>query len=275
LDKLVNPPMTAPTSLRNQRVSLLPGDVTYVDVNQTQNGYRPVYEIKPDIQWQGESIRQIEDRINSAMYADLFLMLANSDRRMITAREIEERHEEKLLQLGPVLERMNDELLDPLIDRVFGIMVKRSKPFWDGLVDGIPPIPKPPEELNGIDLKVEYISILAQAQKMVGIQAQDSLVNFAGLLMQIKQDPAVLDKLDTDQMIDERGEMLGTSPLSIRSDDAVAEIRAGREQQAKKQQMAAMAPAMNQAAGAVKQLSEAKAGGDESILQTMAGVMGQ
>jgi hypothetical protein len=275
LDKLVNPPMTAPTSLRGQRVSLLPGDVTYVDANQTQNGYRPVYEIKPDIQWQGESIRQIEDRIESAMYADLFLMLANSDRRQITAREIEERHEEKLLQLGPVLERMNDELLDPLIDRVFSIMVKRSKPFWDGLIDGIPPIPKPPEELNGMDLKVEYISILAQAQKQVGIQAADRLIGFAGALVQMTQNPSVLDKLDTDQMLDEYGEMLGVSPLSIRSDDEVAEMRAGREQQAQMQQMAAMAPAMNQAAGAVKQLSEAKGAGDESVLQALSGVMGQ
>ena len=275
LDKLVNPPMSAPTSLRNQRVSLLPGDVTYVDVNQTQAGYRPVYEIKPDIQWQNESISQIEDRINSAMYADLFLMLANSDRRQITAREVEERHEEKLLQLGPVLERMNDELLDPLIDRVFGIMVRRSKPFWDGLIDGIPPIPKPPEELAGMDLKIEYISILAQAQKQVGIQAADRLIGFAGALVQMKQDPSVLDKIDTDQMLDDYNEMLGGSPLALLSDDKVAELRAGRAQQAQMQQMAAMAPAMNQAAGAVKQLSEANVGGDQSVLQSLAGVVGQ
>lgn len=269
LDKLVDPPMTAPVSLRNQRTSLLPGDVTYVDVNQGQQGFRPVYEIKPDIQWQSESIRNIEERINSSLFADLFLMLANSDRKQITAREIDERHEEKLLQLGPVLERMNDELLDPLIDRVFAIMVRKSIPFWSGNVDGVPPIPAPPEELQGMDLKIEYISILAQAQKMVGIQASDRLIAFAGQLAMIKQDPSVLDKLDTDQMIDEYADMLGASPLSVLSDDKVAELRAGRAQQQQMQQMAAMAPAMNQAAGAVKSLGETKVSEDESALQRL------
>ncbi|MDQ8050728.1 portal protein [Luteibacter sp.] len=267
LDKLVDPPMTAPTSLRNSRVSLLPGDVTYVDVNQGQQGYRPVYEIKPDIQWQNASISQIEDRINSAMYADLFLMLANDTRSNVTAREIQERHEEKLLQLGPVLERLNDELLDPLIDRVFAIMVRKSIPFWENRIDGIPPIPPPPEELSGLDLGIEYISILAQAQKMVGLQAQDSMLLFASNLAAIKQDPSVLDKLDTDQMIDERADMLGVSPLSVLSDDKVAEIRAGRQQQMRAQQMAAMAPALNQAAGAVEKLGNTPAGEGQSVLQ--------
>ena len=270
LDKLVDPPMTAPTSLRNQRVSLLPGDVTYVDVNQGQQGYRPVYEIRPDLSGQIASIQEIADDINSAMYADLFLMLAMSDRREITAREIEERHEEKLLQLGPVLERLNDELLDPLIDRVFGIMVRKSIPFWQNRIDGIPPIPPPPEELAGLDLKVEYISILAQAQKMVGISAQDSMLAFAANLAAVKQDPSVLDKLDTDQMIDERADMLGVSPLSVLSDDKVAEIRAGRAQQAQMAQMAAMAPAMNQAAGAVEKLGNTPAADGQSVLQAAA-----
>ena len=64
-------------------------------------------------------IRDKENRIQRAFYEDLFLMLANSDRRQITAREIAERHEEKLLMLGPVLERIHGELLDPLIDVTF------------------------------------------------------------------------------------------------------------------------------------------------------------
>jgi hypothetical protein len=274
LDKLVDPPMIAPTSLRNQRVSLLPGDVTYVDVNQTQAGYRPAYEIKPDIQWQTASIKDIEDRIESAMYADLFLMLANSDRREITAREIEERHEEKLLQLGPVLERMNDELLDPLIDRLFAIMVRRSLPLWSGAIDGEPVLPPPPDELKGMDLRVEYVSILAQAQKMAGLQAADRLVSFAGNLAAIKADPSVLDKLDTDQMIDEYNDMVGGSPLSVLPNDRVAEIRAARAQQTQAAQMAALAPAANQAAGAVRQLGEAQLGDGESVLQRMAAGMG-
>lgn len=274
LDKLVDPPMIAPTSLRNQRVSLLPGDVTYVDVQQGQAGYRPAYEIRPDIQWQVQSIKEIEDRINSAMYADLFLMLAMSDRREITAREIEERHEEKLLQLGPVLERMNDELLDPLIDRVFSIMVRKSEPVWNGVVDGEALLPPPPDELRGMDLKVEYISILAQAQKLVGIQAVDRLIAFAGNLATLKQDPSVFDKIDTDQAIDEYGDMLGISPSIVMSDDRVDEIRRARAEQQRMQQMAAAAPAIKQMTGAMKDLGTTQQSDDSllaGIAQQMAG----
>lgn len=83
-------------------------------------------------------IREIQERIKIAMYENLFLMISQSDRREITAREIDERHEEKLLQLGPVLERLNDEVLDNLIDRTFSIMVRRSKPYWEGRVMGSP-----------------------------------------------------------------------------------------------------------------------------------------
>lgn len=274
LDKLVDPPMIAPTSLRNQRVSLLPGDVTYVDVQQGQAGYRPAYEIRPDIQWQVQSIKEIEERINSAMYADLFLMLAMSDRREITAREIEERHEEKLLQLGPVLERMNDELLDPLIDRVFSIMVRKSEPVWNGVVDGEALLPPPPDELRGMDLKVEYISILAQAQKLVGIQAVDRLIAFAGNLATLKQDPSVFDKIDTDQAIDEYGDMLGVSPSIVMSDDRVDEIRQARAEQQRMQQMAAAAPAIKQMTGAMKDLGTTQQSDDSllaGIAQQMAG----
>lgn len=273
LDKLVDPPMTAPTSLKNQRVSLLPGDVTYVDVTSDRSGFRPVYEIKPDIQWQNESIARISDRVNSGMFADLFLMLSMSDRRQITAREIEERHEEKLLQLGPVLERLNDELLDPLIDRTFAIMVRKSEPFWRGVVDGQPILPPPPEELRGIDLKVEYISILAQAQKMVGIQATDRLIAFAGQLAAASGDPTVFDKIDKDQAIDEYAEMLGVSPRIVVSDETVEQVRNDRVQQQQAAQMAQMGPAMQDVTGAMKNLGETPVG-DSTALNNLLSQIG-
>jgi hypothetical protein len=274
LDKLVDPPMTAPASLKNSRVSLLPGDVTYVDVTSERAGFRPVYEIRPDIQWQRESIRSIEERINTGMYADLFLMLTMSDRRQITAREIEERHEEKLLALGPVLERLNDELLDPLIDRTFAIMLRKSMPFWNGAVDGQPILPPPPDELKGIDLKVEYISILAQAQKTVGIQAVDRLIAFTGQLAAAKGDPTVFDKIDVDQAIDEYGEMLGVSPKIMVPDDVVEQVRTDRAQQQQAQQMAAMAKPLQEATGALKNIGETPVGDDSTALNQILSSLG-
>lgn len=223
IDKMVNPPMTAPSSLRNSRASLLPGDVTYVDVQSGQQGFAPAYEINPRINELMMDIQENQGRIRRAFFEDLFLMIANDQRSNITAREIQERHEEKLLMLGPVLERLNDELLDPLIDRTFNIMTRM------GL------IPPPPKELQGMDLSVEYISVMAQAMKLTGITGIERFMAFAGNMAQAN--PEVMDKIDFDQAIDEYANMVGTPPSLVRDDDTVAQVRKQRaEQQAQMQQ---------------------------------------
>ena len=155
-------------ALRTQKTSLLAGDITYVDVRDGQQGLSPIHEVRLEgFQYLVDDMATtVRDMIQRAFYADLFLMLAQSDDRLgadrPTAREIEERHEEKLLALGPVLERTNDELLDPLIDRTFALM----------LAAGVIP-EAPPEELARRRLKVEYISHPGQAQKLVGVSGHD------------------------------------------------------------------------------------------------------
>ena len=260
IDKVVNPPLIAPTSLRNQKVSLLPGDITYVDSQQSQAGLKPIHDWRPDLNALREDILASEELIKRAMYVDLFLMMQNDDRSNITAREIQERHEEKLLMLGPVVERVNDELLDPVIDRVFDIMVRRSRPYWEGKLNGEPLLPEPPEELAGIDLKVEFISVLAQAQKAVGLSAMDNLFGFVASLAQMN--PGVLDKVDMDQAIDERAEMLGVSPRIIVSDDKVAEMRDAKAQQAAQAQQMQQSMAMADMAG---KLGGASTGPDTAL----------
>lgn len=241
LEKGVRPPMTAPSSLLNQKASILPGDITYVDIQQGMQGFVPTYQVQP--QWfQGlrAELAEHEQRIDDAFFVDLFLMISQLD-NVRTATEIAARKEEKMLMLGPVLERLNDELLDPLIDRTFRIMIEQSAPRWAGLLPGKPVLPPPPEELAGLDLKVEYISILAQAQKALGVSAIERTVAFAGNLAGIA--PEVLDKLDLDQAVDEYGNNIGVTPTIIRSDDQVAQIRqaraAAQQQQQAMEQMGA------------------------------------
>ena len=149
-------------------------------------------------------------------------MLAASDHQRgaqpMTAREVEERHEEKLVQLGPVLERTNDELLDPLIDRVFALMQAAGA------------IPEPPEEIGGQDLKVEYISILSQAQKLVGIAGQERFLQ--STLMLAEAFPEVRHKVNIFQAVDEAGAMLGVNPNIIRTDEEAQERMAAEQQAA-------------------------------------------
>jgi hypothetical protein len=251
IDKMVNPPMVAPSSLRNQRASLLPGDVTYLDVSQGGQGFSPAYEINPRINELMLDIQDNQGRIRRAFFEDLFLMIANDTRSNITAREIQERHEEKLLMLGPVLERLNDELLDPLIDRTFGIMLRR------GL------IPPPPEELQGMELNVEYVSVMAQAMKLTGITSIERFMSFAGNLAGVN--PGVLDKVDFDQAVDEYANMVGVPPSMIKDDDTVAKIREQRAQQQAAMQQAEMAA---QGAQTAKTLSETQVT-DENVVGQM------
>ena len=227
VEKMVNPPVNAPSSMKNKATSVLAGAINYIDTNQGQTGMTPVYEVKPQREHLRLDIAENRQLIREAFYADLFLMLTQTDRREITAREIDERHEEKLLMLGPVLERLHDELLDPLISRVAGIMEERKM------------VPPPPREMAGQELKVEYISLLAQAQQMVGTGAIDRVIGFVGNLATIS--PEVVDKLDADQAVDEYAGMMGVPARVVVSDDEVAKKRAERQQQQNALQNAAMA----------------------------------
>lgn len=237
VEKMVNPPMVGPSSLRNQKASILPGDITILDIQNGQQGFEPAHEVNPRIQEMEVKQAQVRERINRAYHSDLFLMLANSDRRQITATEILERREEKLLALGPVLEQLNQDLLDPLIDNTFSIMLKQ------GLV------PDPPEELEGQDLKIEYISVMHQAQKTASLGSIERAAGFFGNLAQF--DPKVLDKINMDQMVDRYADVISLPPDLIRSDDEVAETRAAR---AKAQQQMQQVEMAKQAASAAKDL---------------------
>jgi len=252
--------MQGPMSLKNQKASLLPGDITFLDVREGQGGFKPVHEINFNLQAMEGKQEQVRGRIQRAFFEDLFLMLAQSDRRQITAREIEERHEEKLLALGPVLEQLNQDLLDPLIDIAFEIHVKQNL------------IPPPPEALQGADLKIEYISVMAQAQKLVGIGGVERFAGFVGQMAQAN--PEVLDKVDTDQMVDVYGDMTSVPPSIIRTDEMVAEMRGQRAQQQQSMQKMEM---IKQGAGAAKDLSQTKLDEDSALdaLLTSQGQGGQ
>lgn len=253
IEKHVNPPLRASTSLKNQNVQGLPGKTTFVDVNGNGQGVAPIYEVKPDIQGMLLDIQDHQRRISRAFYEDLFLMLAQSDRRNITATEIQERHEEKLLALGPVLEQLNQDLLDPLIDIAFIEMLEQGQ------------IPEPPPEIQGQNIRVEYISIMAQAQKLIGIGTVERFLGMASQIVSVF--PSAADKIDPDQAIDIYADLTSIPPGIVRSDDEVAEIR---EAQAAAQMRAQQAAEVQQAASAAKDLSSANLDGDNALSAMMA-----
>ena len=235
IDYQVNPPLQVPGTLKEAGVNRLPGGVQYVDSVGGENAIRTLFEVNLDLGNLREDIVDVRSRIKGHFYEDLFLMLANDTRSGITATEVAERHEEKLLMLGPVLERLQNELLDPLIDFTFDRIAAAVTS------DGKRMMPPPPPEMQGMNINVQYISTLAQAQRAVGLQSIDRLIATVGAIAGAKQDPGIWDKINTDEIIDEYADGLGIKPKLIYSDDDVKAVRAERAQQQQAQQALAAA----------------------------------
>ena len=214
IDYQTKPPLQVPTSMKNRDVETLPGGVSFYD-GQTA-GIKTAFEVNLDLNALLMDIQDVRERIRGSFYADLFLMLANATDTRMTATEVAERHEEKLLMLGPVLERLHNELLDPLIQITFTRMVESGA------------ILPPPPELQGMELNVEFVSMLAQAQRAIGTNSVDRYVANLGAVAQFK--PDVLDKFDSDQWADAYGDMLGVDPKLIVPSDKVALIRKARNE---------------------------------------------
>ena len=244
IDYATDPPLQVPTSLRNRDADLLPGGVTYYDATHPNGGIRPSWEVRLDPAVLLEDIRDVRERINAAFYADMFLMIAQADKTM-TATEVAERHEEKLLMLGPVLERLHNEMLSPLV----------SLTFEAALTAGI--LPPLPEELNGQNVEVEFVSMLAQAQKAIEVNSTDRLIGHIGMIAQGSGSPEVWDKFDHDKSVERYADQLGVSPDVIVSSEQVALVRQQRAQQAQAAQQAEMADKM---AGAAQKLGTVQTG---------------
>jgi len=245
--KIIDPPMLVPSSSQG-KFNRLPGGITYYDpANGPSADIRPAYQINVDINVMNNSIENTERRIQRQMYTDLFLLVAQTQKSGRTATEINELTGEKRI-LGPVLERMDMEIFTPLISRTIEISAR------NGL------LPEPPEEIQGQELKIEYVSILAKAQKAARSGAVDQIMGFVANSAELF--PNVLDTIDIDKAVDVYGDMLGTPPEIFRSDAEKFALRQSRQQAAQQQQQA------EQISGAIqgaKTLSDTQIGGVNAL----------
>lgn len=257
IDKHVNPPMVGTNNLKGQPTSVLPGTVTYVDPAQGTSGFQPAYQVNPDLQYMIMDIQEVQQRIQREFYADLFAMMINSDRRQMTATEVAERHEEKLILLGPVLQRLNVELLDHVVEDAFEA----------ALASGM--IPEPPDEIAGQDMQIKYVSLLAQAQEAAAAAALERTLGLAGNMAAVL--PDVLDNIDGDAALREYSQILGNSPNILRSREDVEQMRQARAEAVQRQQMAEQAKVEAEAA---KTLSETDTTSPNALTQILSGVGG-
>lgn len=256
IDKMVRPPLIGPASLKRQNAHHLPGSITYHDEREGMKGLRSIYDLDFRVDLLEQKQKEVRNRCRSAYFEDLFLAVIRSDRRQQTAREIEEKHAEKLLATGPVLEQLNEDFFDPLINNQFQLMSDQ------GL------LPEAPDEIKDMELRIEYISIMAQAQKLTGLDSIERLTDYVTRVSGIN--PSAIDKLNVDHAVDEYADIVGTQTKILNSEEDVIELRKTREAQraAEQEQIEA-----SQMAKDAKTLSETPVlGGESSALDQLAGL---
>ena len=249
IDYQTKPPLQVPSQLKDRDRETFPGGVSFYDQATPHGGIRTAFEVNLDLNALLDDIRDVRNRIDAAFFADLFLLIASqAPQERTTAAEIAARQEEKLFQLGPVLGRVNNEMLEPTIDMTFQRMLEQ------GL------IPPPPPDLEGQQLGVEFVSILAQAQRAAGLGAID---RWTGNMMAVAQaKPEVLDKINADMLADVSADRLGVDPRIVVSTEDAQALREARNAAIAAQEQQA---AMQQSAETAKTLSETPLGQDSAL----------
>lgn len=261
IEKGGNPPLQVDASVTGE-VNSLPGGITKFSAQLPNAGVKPAYEIKLDIANLDASIEKTKQKIKKFFFADLFLMMIEAERRgtPITATEVAERQSERISKIGPILELwQGDEFIKSLIDRTFAIGIRNNV------------FPDPPPEIQGIEIKVQYTSILAQAQRMIDIQAID--IWTAGVLQDANVDSSVIDLINFDEKNRHKAEMLGVPPKIVRSIAEAAEIRRERAKQVEETEAenraAAMAETAAKAGKAVKDMGTTPMGQNTALDATL------
>jgi len=217
--KVVDPPLLVPDDGVLGPVRTIPGGLNYY---RASSGAR----IEPlltggNIGLSYEMMNDLRERIRTTFFLDQ-LQFQGAPR--MTATEVVERTERTLRLLGPTLGRLQSEFLGPMIERIFGVLSRSGR------------LPEPPESMSEQELKIEYVSPLARAQRQTETQGIMRTLEFIGPIAGMDPQAAqVIKGADTVRHI---AELNGVPPMLLKSnDDLMAEAKAQQEAQAAQQQM--------------------------------------
>jgi hypothetical protein len=182
---------------------------------------------------------QRRDAIRAVFYVNQLMMQQGPQ---MTATEVIQRNEEKMRLLGPVLGRLQSELLKPLIDRVFAILLRNNM------------LPPAPEFLSGRDIEIEYVSPLAKAQKSSELQSIMRAIEILGSMQNIAP---VFDYVNFDNLVKHLADIVGMPQKLLKSQNQVNAEREQAAAQAAEQQQMAQMQQIAQAGGDIAPLAKA------------------
>lgn len=213
----VRPPLQREDDGVNQIINYTPGAI-----NLTRAGSKGITPINTGANPKlGEELMlPVKERIKQHFFLNQ-LQLAENNPQM-TATEVLQRTDEKLRIMAPILARQHYELLKPLVDRLFGIMLRNKL---------LPS--KIPAKLSNVNIQVQYSSMIARAQKAVNAETVTRVLGLMGGLMQVK--PDILDNLNTDETFLYVSEISGLPQKLLNGRAKTEQMRNGRMEQAKQQ----------------------------------------
>lgn len=226
IKKIVSPPLKGPAKFKDRTISTLPE--SYIeDVEGDSQGVRPVHEVNPRILELSQEIEKMKSIIKEHFYNDLFAMILNTAERGRTATEVNELKEEKMVLLSPLLEQIHTGL----------------KNFFEWLLNELAEVgalPIPPEQIQGGEFEIEFVSTLAQAQKVQKIAGMERFSTFT-LNLANSLDPTLRYKINGCKMVDDYADYANIDPSQINPTEFVEQIRAQQQQkQEQQEQIAAM-----------------------------------
>ena len=224
--KVVDPPVQMPDDGAVRPTRLIPGAINYYRAGSNDR-IEPIFnDTRIDIGV--ELTRDRQGRIREAFFVDVLQL---KDGPQMTATEVNQRTEERMRLLGPMLGRQQAEFLRPLIDRLFDIMERR------GL------IPEAPGVLQGREVTVKYSSMIAKAQRIN--EGQDMLRALQACESFLAIDGTAADVINTDAGVRKVWGVYGAPQEVLRNKRETEGIREARAQaqQAALQQQQQMAQA--------------------------------
>lgn len=219
--KIIDPPLMVPDDGFMVPLRTSPGGLNYY-TPQT-NGQHGVYplETKGRVDIGFEMIQKRVDVIQKAFFTDGF-RLGKMD-KVMTAYETQDRRDEQMRLMSPILGRLAAEMLQPLLRRSYSLLNKA------GL---LPPCPR---KLRGQKLEIEYISPAARAQKSGKAGALSQWIQ--DLTQVAQEDPQVFDAIDLDKYAQITARIRDVTRLVLRSPEDIAQVRAQRQKQQQMQQL--------------------------------------
>lgn len=252
LDLIKEPPLQGDADIHG--ASLLPRSLVRLPKGEHRAPLSPVY--LPDYRALTEvraEIGRIEDRISEVMHSMLWRLFIDDDRaQRATAAEVEAKRQEAAFLLGPLLESMNNDLLEPAVEGTLAIQDE-----FDG-----PLAPEGIEDAGGI--KIEFVSIMHQAQQATKLTSHVTLIEEIKRIAAIR--PDVLDKVNADAAVDTLVRITGASSAMVHSKD---EVDAVRQQRAMQEQAERQGQAMLAATQGAKNLSGVDAGKLQELASTI------